>query len=70
MATRTLSPLAVNLKRIRKDRKLTQRGLADLTGLSVATIYLIEQDRRPNPTFPTLRRLASALGARIGEITG
>ncbi len=70
MGTKTLSAVAVNVKRFRKEKGLTQVALAERTGLSLATIYFIEQDRRPNPSFPTLRKLASALDVNIGAITG
>ncbi len=70
MVSNALSTVAVNVKKLRKGKGLTQVALAERTGLSVATIYFIEQDRRPNPSFPTLRKLASALDVNIGAITG
>ncbi|MFD7104756.1 helix-turn-helix domain-containing protein [Streptomyces celluloflavus] len=47
---------------------ITQEQLAEMTGLSVATIRAAEQDRRL--TLPTLMKLSAALGADISVIEG
>ena len=50
-----------NAERIRKERKLTQEKLAELSGLSQQYISGLERGRR-NPTVVTIYELATALG--------
>jgi transcriptional regulator with XRE-family HTH domain len=50
-----------NTARIRKEKGLTQEGLAEKSGLSQQYISGLENGRR-NPTIVTLYELASALG--------
>jgi transcriptional regulator with XRE-family HTH domain len=52
--------LALNLKRLRRERKLTQEELADLAGLNRNYVGMIE--RRENAaTVDILEQLAKAL---------
>jgi transcriptional regulator with XRE-family HTH domain len=53
-----------NLKRIRKDRGLSQPGLAERSGVPQPTISNIENDRR-EPHASTLRKLADAMGVEL-----
>lgn len=55
--------LAENLRRLRKDRGLTQRELAQKTGLSEIAIIKLEAGDTSNPTLRTVRLLAWALGS-------
>jgi predicted RNase H-like HicB family nuclease/DNA-binding Xre family transcriptional regulator len=52
----------------RRNRGLSQRGLAKLSGVSPATIYELETGRRPEPRPSTLRKLAHALGVEVAEL--
>jgi len=63
--------LALALGRIRKHRKLTQRALADRTGIKQPQIARIERGSHV-PSVTTLARLADALGMsiRIGPGNG
>lgn len=54
------------IRRIRKECKLTQRELADLSGVDPATISLIEAGKR-RPHLETLDSLALALGVEVGD---
>ena len=56
--------LARRLAEARTKRGLTQKGLAEKTGLNQSEISNIESGQA-NPTFRTLQTLASALGGRI-----
>lgn len=47
--------------------KVTQQELADITGVSPRTIVNIEQ-KRGNPSFTTLQKIASALGMEITAV--
>jgi transcriptional regulator with XRE-family HTH domain len=50
-----------NVRRIRKNKGLTQEQFAELSGFSQQYISGLEKGRR-NPTVVTLYELASALG--------
>lgn len=45
----------------RTKRKLSQKGLATLAGISVSYLSLLERSRR-DPPLSTLQRIAAALG--------
>jgi len=55
------------LKELRESQFLTQRELAEKSGVGVATIARIEKGKR-HPTFRTIKRLASALGVKPSEL--
>jgi transcriptional regulator with XRE-family HTH domain len=57
------------LTRLRRLNGLSQRALAKESGVSPATIYELENDRR-NPNPSTLRKLARALGVEVAELLG
>ena len=50
-----------NAAMLRREKGLTQEGLAEISGLSQQYISGLEQGRR-NPTIVTLHELATALG--------
>ena len=54
------------VRRIRKERGLTQRRLTELSGVDQTTISLVESGKRW-PRFETLERLADALGVEVGD---
>ena len=56
--------LGIRLRELRKERKLTQRNLADNAGISVNAISLIERDEI-SPSVSTLQSLATALKIKI-----
>ena len=58
--------LGKRLKTLRKARGLTLRELADVSGLSMNTISLIER-RKISPTVATLSKLAGALGIMTAD---
>ena len=57
------------LTRLRRLNGLSQRALAKESGVSPATIYELENDRR-NPNPSTLRKLARALGVEVADLLG
>lgn len=59
--------LAVNMKRLRKERGWSQEALADEAGLDRTYISGIERVVR-NPTATVLERIASALNCTMGEL--
>ena len=62
--------LAKNLKKLRKQKKLSQEKLARLVDISYNTISKIEAGKAKNPTFETLSKLADVFGISIDELTG
>jgi transcriptional regulator with XRE-family HTH domain len=59
------SGFARRLKSLREARDLTQDELARQTGLNRFSIAKLEQGRR-EPNWPTVLRLARALGVDVG----
>jgi transcriptional regulator with XRE-family HTH domain len=55
---------ALNLKRLRLERGLTQSQLAQLSGIAQPNLAAMEQSKR-QPTLATLQRLASVLEAKV-----
>jgi transcriptional regulator with XRE-family HTH domain len=52
------------LRRVRLEKGLTQRELAERAGTSQPVVSAYEHDRR-DPTFCTLHRLLAAAGAQL-----
>ncbi len=56
-----------NLRRIRKEKRLTQEEFADRSGFSQQYLSGLERGER-NPTIVTLYELASALGVGVIDL--
>jgi transcriptional regulator with XRE-family HTH domain len=59
--------LAVNMKRLRKERGWSQEALADEAGLDRTYISGIERVVR-NPTITVVERVAFALDCKFGDL--
>lgn len=59
--------LAVNMKRLRKERGWSQEALADEAGLDRTYISGIERVVK-NPTVTVVERIALALDCRVGNL--
>jgi transcriptional regulator with XRE-family HTH domain len=59
--------LAVNMKRLRKDRGWSQEALAGECGLDRTYISGIERVVK-NPTITVIERVALALSVRLGDL--
>jgi transcriptional regulator with XRE-family HTH domain len=59
--------LAVNMKRLRKERGWSQEALADAAGLDRTYISGIERVVK-NPTVVVVARIAEALGCGFGNL--
>jgi transcriptional regulator with XRE-family HTH domain len=62
--------LSVNLKKLRKERKLSQDKLARFAGISYNTLVKIGSGKSNNPTFETLSKLADVFNITIDELAG
>ncbi|MBD5515219.1 MAG: helix-turn-helix transcriptional regulator [Lachnospiraceae bacterium] len=56
-----------NIKKIRKEKGLTQKELGELLGISQAAIGQFENSRS-NPHVATVKKIASALGVKLFDI--
>jgi len=62
------STLAQNIKKLRKQLKLSQEELAKKAGITYSTLIKIEAGVNKNPTLDTLKNLSGALGVTIDEL--
>jgi transcriptional regulator with XRE-family HTH domain len=60
---------AERLKKLRKERKISQQELANISGVAQQTISNIECGRN-EPSADTIRMLAAALGISASEFLG
>jgi transcriptional regulator with XRE-family HTH domain len=57
--------VAGNIRRIRTRKRITQEGLAGLSGLNKAHMYRIENGIAGSPQLDTLEKIAAALEVHI-----
>lgn len=61
--------IAVNVKRVRKERGLSQEELADRAGVHRTYVSQIERGVK-NATFVSLDKIAQALETPLAELVG
>ena len=61
--------LAENLKKLRKQRKLSQEELAKKAGVTYSTLIKLESGVNKNPTIKTIQQIAAALEVTLDELT-
>ena len=59
--------LGENIKRIRKERKLSQRELANMVGVKTPSICFYEKNER-QPRLEIVKKIATALEVTIDEL--
>lgn len=59
--------IKINLREVRKQKGLTQKELAKLSGVSVAYISMLELQKR-SPTIFVLVNLAKVLNVKVGDL--
>lgn len=57
-----------NLAKLRKEKKLTQEGLARKANISYHTLIKLESGTIKNPKIDTLFKLSNALGVSIDSL--
>ena len=62
------SVIAKNIKRLRKEKGISQDRLSKLADLSLNTIVNIESGNSPNSTIETLEKIAKALEVSIEKL--
>lgn len=60
--------LAANIRRIRRERGLTQREVAYIAGMSVSAYRNLEAGRVAKPKPEVLRRLAKGFGVKLRDL--
>jgi transcriptional regulator with XRE-family HTH domain len=61
--------LAENIKKLRKQRKLSQEELAKKSGVTYSTLIKLESGVNKNPTIRTIQQIAAALEVTLDELT-
>lgn len=60
--------LAQNIKKYRKQHKLSQEELAKKAVITYSTLIKIESGANKNPTLETLKKISKALNITIDEL--
>ena len=66
---KTISIIAKNIRKHRKERGLSQDKLSRLADVSHATIIKIESGGIQSPTINTVQKIAKALGVGLEDLT-
>jgi len=66
--SRKISSLAKNIKKLRKQKGLSQDRLSKLADVSNNTIIKIESGGIQNPTIKTVQKIAKALGVGVDDL--
>jgi len=62
--------LAQNIKKLRKQHRLSQEQLAHKAGITYSTLIKLESGANTNPTIETVQKLAGAFGVGLDEMVG
>jgi len=65
---KTISTIARNIKKHRKEKGLSQDKLSRLADVSHATIIKIESGGIQSPTIDTVQKIAKALGVDVNDL--
>lgn len=60
--------LSENLKAIRKKRKISQKSLAQSSGVSYSMVSKLESGEQRNPSLDTLDKIATALNVTVSQL--
>ena len=60
--------MATVIKKLREAQNLTQLELAKKAGVTQGYVALLEGGDRKNPSLPTLRKIAKALGVNVAAL--
>jgi transcriptional regulator with XRE-family HTH domain len=60
--------ISENVRRIRKNKDLSQDKLAKLAGITLTTLVKIESGTNDNPTIKTLKKIADALEVTVNDL--
>lgn len=63
-----MSSIGQNIKKLRKEKDISQDKLSKLADISLNTVVKLELDQSPNPTLDTLKKIAKALDITIDDL--
>lgn len=63
-----LSAVALNIKKLRNEKGISQDKLSKLAEVSFHTITKIESGDTPNPTIDTVQKIAQALDVGVDDL--
>jgi len=66
--SKNITPIAKNIKKLRKKLGISQDKLSKLANISHNTVIKIESGGIKNPTIRTAQKIAKALGISIDEL--
>jgi len=66
--SKTISTVAKNIKKYRKEKGLSQDKLARLADIAHATIIKIESGGIQSPTIDTVQKIAKALEVDVDDL--
>lgn len=66
--SREISQIGKNLKKLRKQRGLSQDRLSKLADISYNTVIKLESGGINNPTIETLQKIAKALEVSVDNL--
>jgi len=67
--SRSITRVAKNIKKVRKERGISQDKLSKLADVAYNTIIKIESGAIQNPTIETMQKIAKALGVSLDDLT-
>ena len=66
--SREISPIGKNIKKLRKQKGLSQDRLSKLADISYNTVIKLESGGIINPSIDTLQKLAKALNVSVDDL--
>jgi len=66
--SREISQMGKNIKKLRREKSLSQDRLSKLADISYNTVIKLESGGITNPTIETLQKIAKALNVSIDEL--
>lgn len=66
--SKEISTIGKNIKKLRKQKGLSQDRLSKLADISYNTVIKLESGNITNPSINTLQKLARALNVGVGDL--
>jgi len=66
--SKKISPIGKNIKKLRKQKGLSQDRLSKLADISYNTVIKLESGGITNPSINTLQKIAKALGVLVDNL--
>ena len=66
--SREISPIGKNIKKLRKQKGLSQDRLSKLADISYNTVIKLESGGITNPSIDTLQKIAKALNVSVDDL--